>query len=116
MAKNLSKKFEDVLELPVPVGYVSGDPVVVGGITGVCLTSRDVDGNALVQIKGAPIFTLTVNGVDGAGNSAVAIGDKLYFVEADPIKISKKATGVFYGYALGTVAAGASAAIKVLLA
>jgi len=101
------------LRVPVGAGIESGDPVVVGGITGVALVDRDSDGYAVIRRKG--VFNLEVNGVDGSGNSAVAIGDSIYYVTGDTIKLSKKATGVLFGYALEAVASGASATIKVLL-
>ena len=103
----------NVLRLAVPDGTASGDPVVVGQIAGVALLDRDSDGYSQVDTVG--VYNLSVKGVDGAGNSAVAIGDAIYYVDADTPKLSKKNTGVLFGYALGTVAAGATATIPVLL-
>ena len=65
-------------------------------------------------------FNLSVQAVDQSGNSAVAGGDKLYFAEGDTPPISKKNTGVVYGYALGDtgvqmIATGTTATILVLL-
>ncbi len=42
----------------------------------------------------------TVKGVDDDGNSAVALGDPLFFIDGDTPQISKKASGLFFGYAL----------------
>jgi len=62
------------------------------------------------------VVSVSVKGVDGGGNSAVAVGDKLYYVDADTPPISKKTSGTFFGYALGAVSSGATATINVLLA
>jgi predicted RecA/RadA family phage recombinase len=96
-----------------PATPASGDPVLVGQISGVALTAEDSAGNTTIKMVG--VFTLSVRGVDGGGNSAVAVGDILYYVAADTPKLSKKTTGVRYGYALGTVSGGATTTIPVKL-
>src|SRR5262249_51226008 len=97
---------------PTSGGVAAGDPCVAGQIPGVSLNG----GGAVVQsVAVGGVYTLTVNGVDGSGNSAVAQGDILYYVAGDTIKISKKATGVRFGYAMGTLASGASGKIDVIL-
>lgn len=101
------------LPLPVPVGTKSGDPVAVGQIPGVALEDRDSAGETTVDRGG--VYTLAVKAVNGAGNSVIAVGDKLFFVEADSPRLSKKDTGVFFGYALKAVAAGATATIPVAI-
>ncbi len=100
-----------------PVSPISGDPVLVGTIAGVALTKKGEGGNAATDttIATEGVFNLSVKGVDGAGNIAVAVGDKIYYVVADTPKLSKKATGALYGKALGTVALGGTATIPVLL-
>lgn len=101
-------------KLAVPSGTVSGDPVAVGSLVGVAETDRDSDGNAIVCI--APrIWRLSVKGVDGSGNSAVAVGDKLYYNSGDTPKINKKTAGVAFGEALEAVSSGATATIEVLV-
>lgn len=90
-----------------------GDPVAVGQITGVAQTNTDADGNIVLKRNGSA--ELSVKAVDGSGNNAIALGDAIYYVEADTPKLSKKATGVLFGYALGTVTSGATATIEVLL-
>ncbi len=97
-----------------PAAPVSGDPVRVGALCGVAVADKMSDGNTVVRIRG--VVNVSVRGVDGSGNSAVAVGDRLYYVDADTPKLSKKSSGTFFGYALGTVAGGATAAIDVLLA
>lgn len=97
-----------------PATPASGDPVRIGGFCGVAVANEQSDGRTVVRVRG--VVSVSVKGVDGVGNSAVAVGDKLYYVDADSPKLSKKNTGTFFGYALGTVTAGATAAIDVLLA
>lgn len=116
MAKNISYNFIDQVTLPVTEGTKSGDPVVVGGLVGVAVNDRDSDGNSEVKIKGAPAVAVSVKAIDVTGDSAVAKGDKIYLVDADTPKLSKKATGTLYGYAYGTITAGGTATIDVILA
>jgi predicted RecA/RadA family phage recombinase len=91
----------------------SGAPVVKGQIRGVALTATDTDGNVTVQTRG--VFDVSVKGIDGSGNSAVAVGDIIYHTVADTPPLSKKATGVRFGYALEAVASAGTDTIKVLL-
>lgn len=113
MAKN--QVLKDARHLTVTVASkVSGDPVLVGAaLTGVALTDTGSDGKLVIDTEGA--YDLSVKGVDGSGNSAVAAGDIIYYVEADTPKLSKKATGVKYGVALEAVTSGATATIQVKL-
>lgn len=97
-----------------PSSPVSGGPVRIGAFCGVAVADKRADGKTVVRIRG--VVNVSVKGVDGAGNSAVAVGDKLYYVDADTPNLSKKATGTFFGYALGAVASGSTADIDVLLA
>lgn len=101
------------LTLPVPAGTKSGQPVVIGKLSGVALIDADSANKATVDLGG--VYKLKVSAVDGAGNNAVAIGDELFFTAGDEVKLSKKDTGVSYGHALDVVAAGATAEIKVRL-
>jgi hypothetical protein len=75
-------------------------------------TDQDAgDNSASVDFGG--VYDLSVKGIDGGGNSAVAAGDILYYTDADSPPISKKATGVRFGYALEAVGSGATATIEV---
>jgi predicted RecA/RadA family phage recombinase len=113
MAKNLIQE-GDVLRLTVASDVKAGDPVVVGAFHGVALTDYSAtDGKADIRLKG--VFELSVKGVDGSGNSAVVIGDKIYYVGGDTPKLSKKATGEYFGIAYGAVTSGATANIPVKL-
>lgn len=122
MAKN--EIYKDGSDLSVTVSHptspVSGDPVRYGELVGVATVTEDTDGKTSVTFKG--VHLLSVKGIDGSGNSAVAVGDKLYYVDADTPVLSKKATGRFAGHAVeapgysGTlVASGATTAIPVRL-
>ena len=85
MATNEVYKHADWLDLPVASGVTSGDPVVVGQLTGVAQTDRRADGNASVALTGA--FNLTVSGaiaavgtpvyIGGSGATATATGNQL---------------------------------------
>lgn len=94
---------------------LSGDPVVVGQLPGVALKdATDTVANAgttTIQFDG--VFDLPVKGVDQSGNSAVAAGDILYYVAADTPRLSKKNTGVRFGYALSTVGSAGTGTIPV---
>lgn len=62
------------------------------------------------------VFNLPCDAVNGAGNSAIAAGDRLYFTEADdPNNLSKKNAGKFAGYALGALGTGTTGLVDVLL-
>lgn len=91
----------------------SGDPVVVGQLPGVALISTNADGNITIKTDG--VFNLSVKGVDGSGNKAIAIGDIIYYVDGDTPKLSVKSSGVRYGYALAAVSSGATKTILVKL-
>jgi predicted RecA/RadA family phage recombinase len=101
----------DVLTEPVASGTTSGAPVVVGQMPGVAETDRAADGTATVRFNG--VYNLSVKGIDGSGNHAVAYGDILYFTTGDTPPLSVKATGVRYGYARGTVNSGGTSTIPV---
>lgn len=113
MAKNIILEDGDQIALAAtdPATPVSGDPVVVGQLPGVALVNEDAAGNTTVKTNG--VASLSVKGIDAGGNSAVAVGDIVYYTAADTPKLSKKATGVRFGYALDPVTSGATATIRV---
>lgn len=100
-----------------PATPTSGDPLRVGTIAGVALTDEAAGGNATGQssIATKGVFRLPVKGVDVSGNSAVAIGDKIYYTDADTPNLNKKNNGYLFGKALEGVLSGATATIKVML-
>lgn len=114
MAKNRKYASGRKLYLTVPGGVVSGDPVAVGAIPGVALIDRDASNKATVDTGGC--YMLSVKGIDGSGNHAIAEGDKIYFVLADTPRLSAKDTGVLFGYALEAVGSGITKTIAVRLA
>lgn len=118
MAKNLNHKEVDGLRVVCsdPTTPASGDPVRYGEMTGVALVAEDADGLTQVDFTPGRGWDLSVKGIDGGGNSAVAVGDKIYYVDADTPKLSKKATGRFFGFANGAVSSGATATIEVIKA
>lgn len=116
MATNEVHKFGDQLSAAAthPATPKSGDPVRVGDICGVALTDERTDGTTSIKFNG--VFNVSVKGVNSGGNSAVAVGDSIYYVDADTPVLSKKNTGVLFGYALGAVTGGATTTIPVKLA
>lgn len=87
---------------------VSGDPVVVGSLNGVCLTDQgeegNADNNATVALSGA--FNLTV---DGAVSN---VGDPVYHDGTATLTVV--ATDGLFGHALETkTAAAAAIAVKI---
>lgn len=117
MAKNViyNKAARLAVACSDPATPVSGDPVIYGQVPGVCLVSEGTDGLATVQFEG--VANLSVKGVTtAAAGSAVAEGDILYYVPGNTPKISKAsgdAGAVRFGYAMGSVASGATATIPV---
>lgn len=104
------------LRLTVGSGVVAGDPVIVGNaLAGVALTDYSAaDGKATIDVEG--VFDLSVKAIDDDGNSAVALGDRIYYVTGDTPVLSKKKSGKFFGVALEAVTAGQTATINVKLA
>lgn len=104
--------FNEGNQLAVTLASVtSGDPVVAGQIPGVALNSTDANGKVTMKTDG--VFDLSVKGVDGGGNSAVAVGDIIYYTSGDTPKLNKKDTGVRFGYALEAVASAGTDTIQV---
>lgn len=119
MATNIIR--EPGWNLPVvcsdPATPQTGDPVRFGELTGIALTDEGEGGNEATETTvyfGPCVVDVSVKGVDGSGNSAVAVGDTIYYVDADTPKLSKKASGYFFGFAMEAVDAGATATINVL--
>jgi len=118
MATNIVNKPGDQMNVVVshPTSPVTGDPVRYGQMTGIALTDEGEGGNISTETTvdfGPYIATHSVKGIDGSGNSAVAVGDKLYYPDADTPPLSKKDTGYFYGYAMATVGSSSTATIAV---
>lgn len=117
MAKNVIMTVGHQLSVAVthPASPKSGDPCRWGEVTGVALTDERADGTTTVRFVDA-VVDVPVKGVNGAGNSAVADGDEIFYVDADTPALSKKATGRLFGQAMEAVAAGQTGTIRVRLA
>jgi len=99
-----------------PTTPAARDVVRFGYQTGIALTDESAGGNAsgYTTVDCGPWTKyLSVKGADANGNSAVAVGDTIYYVDADTPKLSKKATGYAFGVALGAVESGATTVIPV---
>lgn len=100
-----------------PTTPASGGPVRFGTLTGVALTDEGAGGNDAAKTTvdfGPTTYDLSVKGVDDSGNSAVAVGDSIFYVDADTPKLSKKSSGYFFGIALEAVGSGQTDTIRVL--
>lgn len=94
----------------------SGDPMVIGGyLPCVLLTDADSDDSDKATVATEGIFDLSVEAVDGDGNSAVAVGDAIYYDSGDDPVLTKKSDGEFFGIALETLTTGTTGTINVLL-
>jgi len=121
MAANTIKRAAEgsvTFRLAVGATIVTGDPVEIGELHGTALTDYNeprADGKATVELHGInEVREYTVEAVNNAGNSAVAIGDILYYDSAATIKLNKDGTnGNFFGYALETITSGSSDTINV---
>lgn len=100
--------------LAVTASLASGAIDLISQMPVYALTAADSNNQATVEIIGCHrVVELTVAGANAGGNSAVAVGDRLYKDGAD---INKDATnGTFIGYALETVGSGSTGAIDVAL-
>jgi len=98
-----------------PATPASGDPVICGQIPGIALDNEAAAGGLIGQTTVGldDVAAFSVKGIDGSGNSAVAVGDILYYVSADTPKLSKKDTGVRFGYARQLLATGTTGTIDV---
>lgn len=95
-----------------PATPASGDPVLVGQIPGIALINEETDGDVTVDTAG--VYNLSVKGENNVGNSAVAIGDILYYEAGQTPPINKdNVAGVRFGYALAAITSGATATIPV---
>jgi len=103
-----------ILYLPTVTGAKSGEPYVVGSyMPCVLLTDAGTDPfMATVQTEG--VFKLSCRAHDGSGNSAISVGDSLFWTDKDTA-LDKDSSEDFFGIALEAVDAGATATINVLL-
>lgn len=121
MATNIIRYLQNNFHLPVvvsnPAAPDSGDPVRYGELTGIALTDEGDGGNAATETTvefGAVVADVSVKGVDDSGNSAVAVGDTIYYVDGDSPVLSKKASGYHFGFAMEAISSGGTDTINVL--
>lgn len=112
MTKKQVYESGDQLSVPVPVGTLSGDPVVYGQVPGVALKDRDATtGEATVKFSG--VHMITVQGINAGGNTAIAAGATVFFGAADNPKVSARVAGIPFGTAMQAVVSGATSEIPV---
>jgi hypothetical protein len=100
-----------------PTTPSSGDPIRYGEMTGIALTDESGGGNPTgytTVYVGPCVADVSVKGVDDSGNSAVAVGDTIYYVDADTPVLSKKASGYFFGFAMEAITSGSTDTINVM--
>lgn len=117
MATNLINRGR-IFNVTVPAGLVSGDPVMIGPLSGVLQDDRvAATGRANVEFsRDLVVYDLSVQAVNDAGNTTVAVGDVLNYFATDVPPLSLRTHGVQYGVAFEAIAAaGATDTINVAL-
>lgn len=118
MAQNIIHQFDETASLPVADGTVAGSPVVVGGLTGVALTSKsdgdtldgNPDGYATVRLVGTAELEIV-----GAGTAAV--GTPIYVAAGTPATATLTATSnKLLGFLVTAKPSGSGAKARVRLA
>lgn len=119
MATNRVHKPGEQLAVAVshPTAPTSGQPCRLGSLTGVAVTDEDTTSGETTVDFGPAVWNLPVKGVNDAGNSAVAVGDDLFYVDADVDDgtgfLSKKTEGRHFGVALAAVNSGSTTTVAV---
>ncbi|MFA5558614.1 MAG: hypothetical protein WDA59_04030 [Methanofastidiosum sp.] len=115
MAKNQYSSHGEGRYITVAKASVSsGDPVIIGdeGLHGFSLIDTDGSGNIVVDTAG--IYTFPVKGNNGSIDTAVAIGDAVFFTAGEAF-FDVDPTAAFFGYALDAVDSGDTDTIRVLV-
>ena len=97
MAKNQRYAHAVKISLPAPYAVKSGDPVSVGGFSGIALIDAAKDANVTVWLDGSHDVTVT---------GATKPGDTVYITPAGALNVTA-AGNKPWGLALGTKAAAA---------
>lgn len=107
MAQNVVREEANQVELPVPAGTKSGDPVAVGQLNGLALTDRDAwtAGSATVKLNGS--VRLSITGPGGGLAVGAAVSRDLVNAVGDAA-----GTGVF-GHLLEPIGAGVTAEVEI---
>lgn len=91
----------------------SSQAVLEGKLVGVA--EIDTNDNGKTVIAPSEVWDLSVKAINDGGNSAVSVGDELYYEDgADPV-INKKKSGVKFGIALEAVSTGQTDTINVAI-
>lgn len=85
------------LSLPVPSGTVSGDPVKVGSLVGVCATDRGAGGNIAGHATVLMDDRAHLLDVDGA---IAGVGTPIYIVAADNSLTTTATANTLFGYSV----------------
>jgi predicted RecA/RadA family phage recombinase len=101
------------LKLTIAAGGSSGDPIMVGNIKGVLSVNIAAGEAGAVMTEG--VFDLSVEAVNDDGNSAVAVGDQLFYNGSDTPVLTKKNSGSFFGLALEAITSGETDTINVFV-
>jgi hypothetical protein len=112
----LENNWTESLVVSSPASPLSGQAVRVGNETGVAITDMGKGGNYATKttvMKGPSNWRLPVSAVNDAGNSAVAVGDALFFNDGDAFLSKKSSAGYYFGQAREIVPTGATATIIV---
>lgn len=112
----LGDQLDRVPTHPAAGGGKVGDPVMVGRRPGILYTDQDaVTKRATVKFHGS--FRVNAHGVTAGGNSAIAVGDDLFYDPAPGATnptINKDVTnGLFFGVAAEALASGTKGVIVV---
>lgn len=91
-----------------PAVPASGDPVVVGDMTGIALTDERPDGETSVDL-GPAVYTIEVEETENAG---IGVGDALY-INLATAAVTNNPLQRFFGFALDTIPALDTATIRV---
>lgn len=106
----------DQIYLATATGMESGDPFLYGDYRPcVLLTDAETDSPYNATVKTSGVFDLSVEAVNASGDSAVSIGDMIFYTSTDDPVLNKKGTGKPFGVALEAIDAGETATINVLI-
>lgn len=99
-------------EMTVGASQVDGSTILISQMPVFLLQDSDSANKATCILPGTLVVEDVVTGANAGGNSAVAIGDRLY---KDGTEINKDVTnGTFIGFALATVGSGLTGTIQIL--
>lgn len=109
--KNYRGKGDKITIVGPSGGLASGQPYMAGDLPVVAET--DIPEGVLGSAACTGVYEFPCKGVNDAGGAAIAFGDQIYL---DGVELNKdSAGGKPFGNALGVVASGGTASIKVRL-